>query len=65
MQVRQGTLEDITGVMDLIHRVVPRMREEGNLQWDAHYPNPAVFQRDVELGQLWVASAAGIPRRPS
>jgi GNAT superfamily N-acetyltransferase len=45
--------------MDLVHRVVPLMRVGGNLQWDEHYPNPSVFERDVELGQLWLAKIDG------
>ena len=59
MQVRQGKLEDIDSVMALVRRVVPLMRASGNLQWDNDYPNPAVFERDVELAQLWVAEIAG------
>jgi ribosomal protein S18 acetylase RimI-like enzyme len=31
------------------------MRASGNLQWDESYPNETVFQRDIDLGQLWVA----------
>jgi ribosomal protein S18 acetylase RimI-like enzyme len=50
--------------MALVRRVVPLMRAAGNLQWDATYPNAGVFERDIELGQLWVAeigdSVAGV-----
>jgi GNAT superfamily N-acetyltransferase len=59
MQVRPGKLEDIEAVMALVRRVVPLMRASGNLQWDSGYPNPAVFERDVELTQLWVAEIDG------
>jgi GNAT superfamily N-acetyltransferase len=31
----------------------------GNLQWDASYPNPAVFVADVEKGQLWIVEVEG------
>ncbi len=41
--------------MELVGKVVPRMRADGNLQWDESYPNAEVFARDVERGQLWVA----------
>jgi ribosomal protein S18 acetylase RimI-like enzyme len=58
MHVRQGKLEDIEAVMALVRRVVPLMRSSGNLQWDADYPNPGVFERDVELAQLWVTEIA-------
>ena len=40
--------------MALLRRVVPLMRAAGNLQWDDKYPNAEVFERDTELGQLWV-----------
>ena len=40
------------------------MLAAGNLQWDESYPNEAIFQRDIRLGQLWVAeqdaSIAGV-----
>ena len=41
--------------MVLVRRVVPLMRAIGNLQWDDHYPNPSVFERDINLSQLWLA----------
>jgi ribosomal protein S18 acetylase RimI-like enzyme len=59
MQVRQAILEDVAAVMGLVHRVVPVMRAQGNLQWDATYPNAAVFARDVDERQLWVAVVDG------
>ena len=59
MHVRQGTLDDIEAVMALVRHVVPLMRASGNLQWDNDYPNPAVFELDVELAQLWVAEIEG------
>ena len=54
MQVRQGTPQDVPAVMALVRRVVPLMRACGNLQWDDSYPNAAVFERDLELEQMWV-----------
>lgn len=59
MQVRQATAGDIAAVMKLVRRVVPLMRERGNFQWDENYPNAAVFARDVEMGQLWLAQIDG------
>jgi ribosomal protein S18 acetylase RimI-like enzyme len=59
MQVRRGTLEDVRTVMELVARVVPIMRAAGNLQWDDRYPNAGVFERDAEMGQLWVAEIDG------
>jgi GNAT superfamily N-acetyltransferase len=55
MQIRQATQEDLPALMALVRRVVPLMRAAGNLQWDETYPNNTVFQRDIDLGQLWIA----------
>ena len=55
MRIRLANLDDVGQVMDLVRRVVPLMRASGNLQWDDAYPNAGVFERDVDLGQLWVA----------
>jgi ribosomal protein S18 acetylase RimI-like enzyme len=59
MQIRQGGVEDVSAVMELVARVVSIMRASGNLQWDDEYPNAAVFERDVEMGQLWVVEIDG------
>jgi GNAT superfamily N-acetyltransferase len=59
MRIRLATREDLPALMKLMRRVVPLMRAAGNLQWDDTYPSEAVFQRDIDLGQLWVADAGG------
>ena len=59
MQVRQGKVEDVAAIMALVRRVVPLMGAEGNFQWDAEYPNVAVFKGDVDSGQLWLAEIDG------
>ena len=55
MLIRLATTKDIPALMNLVRRVVPLMREVGNLQWDENYPNAEVFARDIELRELWVA----------
>ncbi len=45
--------------MALVRRVVPLMLATGNFQWDEHYPNGAVFLRDIDLEQLWIADIDG------
>jgi ribosomal protein S18 acetylase RimI-like enzyme len=57
MRIRRATLEDLPALMALMRRVVPLMLAAGNLQWDETYPDEAVFQRDIDLRQLWVANA--------
>jgi ribosomal protein S18 acetylase RimI-like enzyme len=58
MLIRLATDDDLPELMKLMRRVVPAMLATGNLQWDDSYPNEAVFQRDIDLAQLWVADAA-------
>jgi len=41
--------------MQVIKAVVPAMQAAGNFQWDDTYPNPEVFETDINNGQLWVA----------
>ena len=55
MLIRLTTHQDLAALMALVRRVVPLMRSEGNLQWDQNYPNEAVFERDIDLKQLWIA----------
>jgi ribosomal protein S18 acetylase RimI-like enzyme len=59
MNVRAAGVADVPEIMNLVSRVVPLMRATGNLQWDHTYPNPPVFERDIELGQLWVLEEEG------
>lgn len=59
MQIRLAVREDVAALVELLRRVVPLMRASGNLQWDDDYPNAAVFERDIELGYLWVAEMDG------
>jgi ribosomal protein S18 acetylase RimI-like enzyme len=57
MRIRLATIEDLPALMRLMQRVVPLMQASGNLQWDETYPNRAVFQRDIDMDQLWIAEA--------
>ncbi len=58
-QIRQAKTEDLDAVMDLVRRIVPAMRQSGNLQWDDEYPHRTVFESDVDLKQLWIAEVPG------
>ena len=59
MLIRLATPTDIPALLALLRRVVPLMRETGNLQWDDQYPNEAVFSQDIAKQQLWVAVIDG------
>jgi ribosomal protein S18 acetylase RimI-like enzyme len=64
MRIRVAKMDDLPALIVLVRRVVPLMQAAGNRQWDEGYPNESVFQRDIALGQLWVAetevSIAGV-----
>jgi len=59
MHIRLATFADIPQIMQLIAEVVPLMRASGNMQWDDTYPNPEVFEKDIEQNQLWIAEIDG------
>lgn len=59
MNIRQAVKADVPEIMRLVAAVVPAMNAGGNFQWDSTYPNSEVFERDIALGQLWVAEADG------
>ncbi|RAK62728.1 GNAT family N-acetyltransferase [Hymenobacter edaphi] len=57
--VRPATAADLPAILDIVRRVVPLMQAAGNFQWEADYPNEAVFRQDIDRAQLWVAEADG------
>lgn len=57
--IRLAIPDDMPQLLDLIAGVVPVMNAAGNFQWDSHYPNAEVFNRDIEQQQLWVADLNG------
>ena len=59
MRIRLAQTGDVPAIMQIVRAVVPPMRASGNLQWDDVYPNPAVFDQDIALSQLWVAEIDG------
>lgn len=59
MIIRKATMADVPAIMQLINKVVPLMIASGNLQWDDTYPNPTVFENDIDNNQLWVADVDG------
>lgn len=59
MEIRLAHKEDVPAIMHLVKKVVPLMRATGNFQWGDDYPNPEVFEKDIAIGQLWVAELAG------
>ena len=56
---RRATPANVPAILALIRRVVPLMHAGGTFQWSADYPNEAVFVRDIDRQQLWVAELHG------
>lgn len=54
MDIRKAESSDIKDIMTIVKKVVPLMRASGNYQWSDDYPNPEVFQEDIDKDQLWV-----------
>lgn len=54
MDIRKAESSDIKDIMTIVKKVVPLMRASGNYQWSDDYPNPEVFQEDIDKDQLWL-----------
>lgn len=59
MLFRKAVEQDLDQVMAIVAETVEEMRVYGNLQWDAHYPNPERFQRDISNAALYVVEVDG------
>ncbi|UYZ58270.1 GNAT family N-acetyltransferase [Hymenobacter latericus] len=59
LHLRRATAADLPAILNIVRRVVPLMQAAGNFQWEADYPNAAVFRADIEREQLWVAELSG------
>jgi ribosomal protein S18 acetylase RimI-like enzyme len=59
MMIRLAATADLPKIMQLVTKVIPHMRNSGNLQWGHDYPNPEVFEKDIAIDQLWVADLEG------
>ncbi|HWJ76730.1 MAG TPA: GNAT family N-acetyltransferase [Niallia sp.] len=55
MKIRQGMLKDLPEILDILHRTLVIMHEEGNDQWSHKYPNEDIFKKDIENNTLFVA----------
>lgn len=53
--IREGRLEDLDTVMEIVSDVIKIMNAEGNMQWNEHYPKREHFELDVKNGDLYVA----------
>ena len=51
--IRLATFDDLDGVMEVIHAVVPIMNAAGNFQWNESYPTEAHFTVDIDHEDLW------------
>jgi ribosomal protein S18 acetylase RimI-like enzyme len=59
MEIRKGTKEDLTEIMEIVQKTVSIMESEGNDQWNRTYPHEQDFLADVEAGSLYTAIYEG------
>jgi len=55
--IRLATIDDLSGIIEIVGLVVPIMQNSGNFQWNDKYPAASDFERDITLRQLYVAAA--------
>lgn len=51
---RRAETKDLPGIMDVIHEAQAFMRTLNIDQWQDGYPDEAIFQEDIEIGQAYV-----------
>jgi len=54
MYIRLANIMDLSAVIDLMTRVIPVMKAEGNDQWDDGYPNEQIIRNDINEHDLFV-----------
>ena len=59
MHMRQATLKDLDGIIEIIKSIVKEMNSQGNYQWNDNYPSSADFVDDIESGDLYVEESDG------
>jgi ribosomal protein S18 acetylase RimI-like enzyme len=55
VSVRAGRADDLDVIMEITKELTKIMNDEGNLQWNEHYPSREKFLEDVHNGHLFVA----------
>lgn len=50
MELRKATAEDAGIIWEILQEAIERRRQDGSLQWQDGYPNPATVQNDIEKG---------------
>lgn len=59
MNISRATLEDLDGVITLLHRCIENMESCGIHQWDDIYPGVETFESDIEKNNLYVTKSDG------
>ncbi|HEO8421199.1 GNAT family N-acetyltransferase [Niallia sp. FSL W8-0635] len=55
MEIRQGHIDDLPIIMEIVKKALVIMQAEGNDQWSHKYPNENSFRIDIENKNLFVA----------
>ncbi|WP_413531813.1 N-acetyltransferase family protein [Empedobacter brevis] len=50
LNLRQGTLEDIDRIWEILQQAIQKRKEEGSKQWQNGYPNVDVVKNDISKG---------------
>lgn len=52
--IRKATTRDIDAILDITKACAKHMISQNILQWNAHYPNRAAFNKDLDRQELYV-----------
>jgi len=52
--IRSAKISEIPDILVLTRACAARMISKGIHQWNAHYPNAAAFEKDIERNELYV-----------
>lgn len=55
MEIRQGHIDDLPTIMEIVKKALVIMQKEGNDQWSHKYPNENSVEIDIENKNLFVA----------
>lgn len=54
MNIIKGNIKDITSIMDLIKDNIVDMESKGIYQWNEHYPEQVIFEKDINNETLYL-----------
>ena len=52
--IRRAKISEIPDILNITKACAAHMIAKGIYQWNAHYPNPTLFEKDIERNELYV-----------